>query len=261
MAEKNLPTPTSGSSPAHNGTIGVVSKRSPSSHQNGSLEPGLERQSPRKSRTPASTSPLRTLRALRGLRTPATSSGSEEASSSSRPRGQSFGSVLSSRTRSITAKDKASVCCCRPSWCSQSDSEPIKSSHQAEPEALLDLILESQSQRLDDQRASLSLLPDSEPAALCGACSPDQNSVPSLDFYYMLIHYQSDRMEDQRSSLPHLDDVTGLVPEGQEDFFSLIQRVQSRRMDEQRASMMLRSSEEVQDLEPTGSAHHHHHHH
>ncbi|XP_013883590.1 G-protein-signaling modulator 2 isoform X2 [Austrofundulus limnaeus] len=243
MAEKNLPTPTSGSSPAHNGTIGVVSKRSPSSHQNGSLEPGLERQSPRKSRTPASTSPLRTLRALRGLRTPATSSGSEEASSSSRPRGQSFGSVLSSRTRSITAKDK------------------IKSSHQAEPEALLDLILESQSQRLDDQRASLSLLPDSEPAALCGACSPDQNSVPSLDFYYMLIHYQSDRMEDQRSSLPHLDDVTGLVPEGQEDFFSLIQRVQSRRMDEQRASMMLRSSEEVQDLEPTGSAHHHHHHH
>lgn len=66
----------------------------------------------------------------------------------------------------------------------------MKSSQQAEPEALLDLILESQSQRLDDQRASLSLLPDSEPAAPCRACSPDQNSVPTLDFYYMLIHYQ-----------------------------------------------------------------------
>lgn len=59
-------------------------------------------------------------------------------------------------------------------------------------------------------------------------------------------------MEDQRSSLPHLDDVMGLVPGGQEDFFSLIQRVQSRRMDEQRASMILRSSQEDRDLEPTG---------
>ncbi|KAG7218042.1 hypothetical protein INR49_020678 [Caranx melampygus] len=105
----------------------------------------------------------------------------------------------------------------------------ILSSQQEEPEALLDLILESQGQRLDDQRASVSLLPDVGTAALCGACSPDQPHLPSLDFYHMLIHYQSDRMEDQRCPLPDLDDVVGSVPEGQEDFFSLIQRVQSRR--------------------------------
>ncbi|XP_037536746.1 G-protein-signaling modulator 1 [Nematolebias whitei] len=77
----------------------------------------------------------------------------------------------------------------------------------------------------------------------------------------MLIHYQSDRMEDQRCSLPHLDEVMGRVPEGQEDFFSLIQRVQSRRMDEQRASMMLSQGEEDQNPEPTSSSHQRHHHH
>uniref|UniRef100_A0AAQ6AJR5 Uncharacterized protein n=1 Tax=Amphiprion ocellaris TaxID=80972 RepID=A0AAQ6AJR5_AMPOC len=140
-------------------------------------------------------------------------------------------------------------------WCS---------SQQEEPEALLDLILESQCQRLEDQRASLSLLPDPEPSALCGACSPDQAGLDragldpaSLDFYYMLIQYQSDRMEDQRCSLPDLEDVLGPVPEGQEDFFSLVQRVQSRRMDEQRASMLLRHSED--EDAPTGSAPRHHH--
>lgn len=68
-------------------------------------------------------------------------------------------------------------------------------------------------------------------------------------------------MEDQRCSLPHLDEVMGLGPEGQEDFFSLIQRVQSRRMDEQRASMMLSQGEEDQNPEPTSSSHQRHHHH
>lgn len=142
----------------------------------------------------------------------------------------------------------------------------------------MDLILEFQGQRLEDQRASLSLLPDPGPAGLCGACSPDQPSQTTLDFYYMLIQYQvtlpcgtsrtsscpshsllsalsqSDRMEDQRRSLPDLEDVLALVPEGQEDFLSLVQRVQSRRMDEQRASLRTHSA---------GSSprrHHHHHH-
>lgn len=55
---------------------------------------------------------------------------------------------------------------------------------------MLDLILECQGQRLDDQRASLSLLPDTGTAELCGACSPVQPSLPTLDFYYMLIQYQ-----------------------------------------------------------------------
>ncbi|XP_068999771.1 G-protein-signaling modulator 1 [Embiotoca jacksoni] len=124
-----------------------------------------------------------------------------------------------------------------------------------EPEALLDLVLEVQCQRLEEQRASLSLLPDPGPAALCGTCSPDQNPFPGLDFYYMLIHYQSDRMEDQRCPLPDLDDV---APEGQEDFLHLVQRVQSRRMDEQRASLLLRH---LEDEHAAGSSPHHYHHH
>lgn len=54
----------------------------------------------------------------------------------------------------------------------------------------MDLILDFQGQRLEEQRASLSLLPDPGPAGLCGACSPDQPSQTTLDFYYMLIQYQ-----------------------------------------------------------------------
>lgn len=65
-----------------------------------------------------------------------------------------------------------------------------RSSQQEEPEALLDLILECQGQRLEDQRASLSLLPDPEPDWFCGSCSPDQAGLPTLDFYCRLIQYQ-----------------------------------------------------------------------
>ncbi|KAM3611674.1 uncharacterized protein V6R79_022324 [Siganus canaliculatus] len=135
---------------------------------------------------------------------------------STRPRGQSLGSALSSRTTTSRKKRRSSL--------------------QEEPEDLMDLILECQGQRLDDQRASVSLLPDPGPAALCGACSTETPSLPSLDFYYMLIDYQSDRMEDQRCSLPDLDDLL-VLPGDQENFLSLVQRVQSRRMDEQRASL------------------------
>ncbi|XP_051250613.1 uncharacterized protein gpsm1a isoform X2 [Dicentrarchus labrax] len=240
MADKKLsglpPPPLS--SPSHqNGSIGgAASKHSPAPHHNGSVEAGLGRSpsntSAPSSRTPASSSPLRTLRTLGGLVTPAPAEGS-----SSRPRGQSLSSALSSRTRTMTSMSKR------------------RSSQQEEPEALLDLILECQGQRLDDQRASQSLLPDPGPPTLCGACSPDQPTLPSLDFYYMLIDYQSDRMEDQRCSLPDL------VPEGQEDFFSLVQRVQSRRMDEQRASLLLTHTEDDINTHTTGSSPHHHHHH
>ncbi|XP_047238022.1 G-protein-signaling modulator 1-like [Girardinichthys multiradiatus] len=150
-------------------------------------------------------------------RTPEAGSISEDESSYSKSWGQSLASVLKYRARTTSSKNKIS---------------------QAEPEALLDLILKSQSQRLHDQRASLCLLPDSGPPPLCGACSAEKTLVPSLDFYNMLIRYQSDRIEDQRCSLPHPDDDVGPVPEDEENFFNLVQRVQSRRMDEQRASML-----------------------
>ncbi|GAA6213835.1 G-protein-signaling modulator 2-like [Lates japonicus] len=258
MGDKKLSglPPPSLSSPSHqNGRIGgAVPKSSSAPHQNGSLDPGPGHHSPSNTspvpqprsapsgRTSVSTSPLRTLRTLRtlgGLVAPVSGSGPEGSCGSTRPRGQSLGSALSSRTRTTPSRSKR------------------RSSQQEESEALLDLILESQGQRLDDQRASLSLLPDPGPAALCGACSPDH--LPSLDFYYMLIHYQSDRMEDQRCSLPDLADVVGSVPEGQEDFFSLIQRVQSRRMDEQRASLLITHTKD-NDLHSTGPSPHHHHH-
>nr|XP_046243604.1 G-protein-signaling modulator 1 [Scatophagus argus] len=238
MADKNF---SGAPPPTQNGRIEpMTSKCSPPLHHNGSLETGLGcspsntsavPHSAASSRNSVSTSPLRTLRTLGDLVTPGPGPGPEE--SSIRPRGQSLGSALSSRTRAMTSRSKH------------------RSGQQEEPDALLDLILECQGQRLEDQRASLSLLPDPGPAALCGACSSDQPSPPTLDFYYMLIHYQSDRMDDQRCSLPDLDDVLHSAPEGQEDFFTLIQRAQSRRMDEQRASLQTHTA---------GSSHHCHHH-
>nr|XP_020450769.1 G-protein-signaling modulator 1-like [Monopterus albus]XP_020450771.1 G-protein-signaling modulator 1-like [Monopterus albus] len=242
--------PPSLSSPSHqNGRIrGLVPKGSPTIHQNGSLDqgpghhalsntsPGLTPDpAPSCSRTPASTLPLRNHGGLVSL---------EGSSSTTRPQGQSLGSILSSRTRTTSTRCKH------------------RSSQQEEdPEALLDLILESQGQRLNDQRASHSLLPDPGPGALCGACSLNPPPLPTLDFYCMLIQYQSDRMDDQRCSLPDLDDVAGSVPEGQEDFFSLIQRVQSRRMNEQRASLLLTHTEDDYDNDgPAASPHHQYHH-
>ncbi|KAF7647572.1 hypothetical protein LDENG_00170210 [Lucifuga dentata] len=139
-----------------------------------------------------------------------------------------------------------------PMTTTNSPQSTCRSVQQEDMEALLDLILECQSQRLEDQRASGSLLPDPGPAALCGACSSQQGSLPSLDFYYMLIQYQSDRMEDQRSSLPDLDEVVGLVPD-QEDFFTLLHRVQSRRMDEQRASALLRHGDNATSVSSSSS--------
>ncbi|CAM9320448.1 unnamed protein product, partial [Lampetra planeri] len=116
--------------------------------------------------TPSSSPALRALRSLGGFVNPTPVSDS----SSSRPRGQSFSTTLSSRTRPTAFRRKR------------------RGSQQEEPEALFDLIMESQSQRLDDQRASFTLLP--EPAAMCGACSSDQLAQPGLDFYYMLIQHQ-----------------------------------------------------------------------
>uniref|UniRef100_A0A3P9KUC4 Uncharacterized protein n=1 Tax=Oryzias latipes TaxID=8090 RepID=A0A3P9KUC4_ORYLA len=221
MAEKEHSSLSSTAPTAHKSrrTGGAGFKCSPKAHYSSSPGPGDPSSKPEASASP--------LRALAGPTPPAATSGSEGRSGSSRPRGQSLGSAPNSRNKSTPIKRK------------------LRSNQQGEAEALLDLILESQSQRLDDQRASLSLLPDRDAASLCGACSSDQ----ALDFYCMLIHYQSDRMEDQRCSLPDLDEMMVPVPKGQEDFFCLLQRVQSKRIDEQRASMVWRHVDE-QEEEP-----------
>ncbi|KAM8886095.1 uncharacterized protein gpsm1a isoform 2-T2 [Spinachia spinachia] len=93
----------------------------------------------------------------------------------------SWGSALSSRTRTKRSSSKLE-----------------------EPEAMLELILESQGKRLEDQRGSFNLYHEPGSAYLCEACNPPTS--PSVNFYYMLIHYQSHRMEDQGCSLPDLDE-------------------------------------------------------
>ncbi|XP_046904534.1 G-protein-signaling modulator 1 [Hypomesus transpacificus] len=108
----------------------------------------------------------------------------------------------------------------------------------AQTEELFELIACSQSQRLDDQRASVSNFPEldlSLPSLghRCGACSVQG---PGEDFFDMLVKYQSSRIEDQRCTLPDPGG-SDAGSEGHEDLFSLIQRVQARRMDEQRAPL------------------------
>lgn len=125
MADKKLSglPPPSLSSPSHqNGRIGAaVPKSSSGPHQNGSLDPGPVHHSPSNTspvpqpcsapsgRTSVSTSPLRT---LGGFVAPVSSSGPEGNCGSTRPRGQSLGSALSSRTRTTPSRSKVTLTCC-----------------------------------------------------------------------------------------------------------------------------------------------------
>ncbi|XP_010876295.1 G-protein-signaling modulator 1b isoform X2 [Esox lucius] len=104
-------------------------------------------------------------------------------------------------------------------------------------EELFDLIVSSQSRRLDDQRVSVSNLPGlrithNNLGHLCVDADPQE---PSDDFFNMLIKCQSSRIDDQRCSPPEGGPRAPTVPD--EDFFSLIQRVQAKRMDEQRVHL------------------------
>ncbi|XP_036833173.1 G-protein-signaling modulator 1 isoform X2 [Oncorhynchus mykiss] len=104
-------------------------------------------------------------------------------------------------------------------------------------EELFDLIVSSQSRRLDDQRVSISNLPGlrithNNLGHLCVDADPQE---PSDDFFNMLMKCQSSRIDDQRCSPPEGGPRAPTVPD--EDFFSLIQRVQAKRMDEQRVHL------------------------
>lgn len=103
MADKKLsvePPPSS----QQNGRIGVrTSRHSLSPHHNGTVEAGLGR-SPSSTRASSSTSPLRSHTTLGDLMTPVLFPGPENRSS--RPRGQSLGSVVSSRTGTTTSRSK-----------------------------------------------------------------------------------------------------------------------------------------------------------
>ncbi|KAM6986908.1 G-protein-signaling modulator 1b [Aplochiton taeniatus] len=117
-------------------------------------------------------------------------------------------------------------------------------------EELFDLIVSSQSRRLDDQRVNVSNLPGlrithNNLGHLVGEGDPQE---PSDDFFNMLIKCQSSRIDDQRCSPPDGGPHAPTVPD--EDFFSLIQRVQAKRMDEQRVHLPSDDQEDPESPEP-----------
>ncbi|KAI9524654.1 G-protein-signaling modulator 1 [Dissostichus eleginoides] len=104
-------------------------------------------------------------------------------------------------------------------------------------EELFDLIANSQSRRLDDQRVNVGNLPGLRITHnnLGHLVGEGDHQEPSDDFFNMLIKCQSSRIDDQRCSPPEGGPHAPTVPD--EDFFSLIQRVQAKRMDEQRVHL------------------------
>ncbi|XP_044288216.1 G-protein-signaling modulator 2 isoform X3 [Varanus komodoensis] len=101
----------------------------------------------------------------------------------------------------------------------------------------LDLLANSQSRRLDDQRASASNLPglrlnQRNSQSVLGRLMASSNSEPDDDFFDILIKCQGSRLDDQRCAPPPNITKGPTVPD--EDFFSLILRSQGKRMDEQR---------------------------
>uniref|UniRef100_A0A673ZMM2 G protein signaling modulator 1b n=1 Tax=Salmo trutta TaxID=8032 RepID=A0A673ZMM2_SALTR len=120
-------------------------------------------------------------------------------------------------------------------------------------EELFDLIVSSQSRRLDDQRVSVSNLPGlrithNNLGHLCVDTDPQE---PSDDFFNMLVKCQSSRIDDQRCSPPEGGPRAPTVPD--EDFFSLIQRAQAKRMDEQRVHLPS-DEQDGPDSDPSGDS-------
>ncbi|XP_068608601.1 G-protein-signaling modulator 1b [Brachionichthys hirsutus] len=121
-------------------------------------------------------------------------------------------------------------------------------------EELFDLIANSQSRRLDDQRVHVGNLPGLRITHnnLGHLVGEGDHQEPSDDFFNMLIKCQSSRIDDQRCSPPEAGPHAPTVPD--EDFFSLIQRVQAKRMDEQRVQLPTEDLDGPQspDPEPPG---------
>ncbi|XP_056288627.1 G-protein-signaling modulator 1b isoform X2 [Pseudoliparis swirei] len=121
-------------------------------------------------------------------------------------------------------------------------------------EELFDLIVSSQSRRLDDQRVNVGNLPGLRITHnnLGHLVGEGDHQEPSDDFFNMVIKCQSSRIDDQRCSPPEAGPHAPTVPD--EDFFSLIQRVQAKRMDEQRVQLPSDDQDEPDspDPEPPG---------
>ncbi|KTF87007.1 hypothetical protein cypCar_00041942 [Cyprinus carpio] len=108
----------------------------------------------------------------------------------------------------------------------------------AQPGHLLDLLANSQSRRLEEQRASVDSLPGlrldqrHSQDVLSKLIASADNKEPDEDFFDMLIKCQGSRLDDQRCAPPPPPTRGPTVPD--EDFFSLILRSQAKRIDEQR---------------------------
>ncbi|CAB3258887.1 unnamed protein product [Arctia plantaginis] len=117
-------------------------------------------------------------------------------------------------------------------------------------EAMLDMITDLQSSRMDSQRAELRPVPK-KPAKETskGSSLPGlrhQNTVgpkPEDDFLDMIARVQGARLEDQRTEMPRPkpeEQRSKTVPD--DDFFALLMRAQAGRMEDQRATIPLQDN-------------------
>ncbi|XP_037867906.1 G-protein-signaling modulator 2 [Bombyx mori] len=110
-------------------------------------------------------------------------------------------------------------------------------------EALLDMITDLQSERMDSQRAELRPIKKKLSKEMKGTSLPGLRTArvagakPEDDFLDMIARVQGTRLDDQRTEMPRpkADPRPKTVPD--DDFFALIMRAQSGRMEDQRAAI------------------------
>ncbi|XP_075990512.1 G-protein-signaling modulator pins isoform X2 [Anticarsia gemmatalis] len=112
-------------------------------------------------------------------------------------------------------------------------------------DAMLDMITDLQSSRMDSQRAELRPVAKPKLKETKGTSLPGlrhqhtTSSKPEDDFLDMIARVQGSRLEDQRSELPRPKPAgpprSQTVPD--DDFFAQLMRMQSGRMEDQRATI------------------------
>ncbi|XP_053623994.1 G-protein-signaling modulator 2 [Plodia interpunctella] len=114
-------------------------------------------------------------------------------------------------------------------------------------DAMLDMITDLQSERIDSQRAELrpakKLSKESKGTSLPGLRHQQSTCTkPEDDFLEMIARVQGSRLEDQRSELPRPkpEERPKTVPD--DDFFALLMRAQAGRMEDQRATIPLQET-------------------
>lgn len=143
----------------------------------------------------------------------------------------------------------------------QSASRNATANSNSESEAFLNLLSNSQSKRMDDQRVSLPSLPGLDKDKTTSSANPESNYL-----CYMVSKVQGSRMDDQRCSLPQIvtteksltvdnsertrsasfctnadihpsSSKKSADPAEQDGFFKMISHAQQRRMEDQRCEL------------------------